>query len=278
LDGYKLTLSDADFQDIARLVRQKAGINLHAGKKELVRARLGKIIREDGYGDFHNYYQAVVHDHTGDQLVRLLDLISTNLTFFFREPKHFAFMRETFLPELEKRRRGLKPPSLRIWSAGCSTGEEPYSIAITVAEKSPFFWDGDFRLLATDLSTQVLTTAARGVYSVGQLQDVPPNTLRRFFRQGRGASEGKYRVSAALRDRIAFRRLNLIEPFPMKKSFDLVFCRNVMIYFDKKIQGELVAKIHDLLAEGGYLFIGHAESLSGLDHRFKYVQPTVYRK
>jgi chemotaxis protein methyltransferase CheR len=270
-----LVLSDDEFWAISRLVREKAGINLHGGKKELVRARLAKQIRDGDYDNFDQYYRHVLADRTGDELVRLLDAVATNLTQFFREPQHFRFMDEVFLPELEKRRGARR---LRVWSAGCSTGEEPYSAAITVLERDPGWASRDFKVLATDLSTKVLAEGRRGVYPADRLANVRVDVLKRHFRKGRGDWEGYYMVNDRLRKLVAFRRLNLIEPFPFQRPLDLIFCRNVMIYFDKPTQEELVGRLHEALAGGGYLFIGHSESLNAVKHHFKYIQPTVYQK
>lgn len=277
MNGFGLELSDAEFQAFSDLVYKKAGINLHAGKKELVRARLAKRLREDGFDSFGEYYQFVINDETGDELVQLLDSISTNLTNFFREPKHFQFMVQVFLPEIS-RAAAKKGRRLRIWSAGCSTGEEPYSIAITVLENMPDLEQWDVKILATDLSTKVLATARRGIYPFERLADISPEVLRRWFQKGQGDWAGWFKVKDQVKRLIVFRRLNLIEPFPFQRSFDLIFCRNVMIYFDKKTQADLTARLHQVLADGGYLLIGHSESLTGVNQAFNYIQPTIYRK
>ena len=278
MDFRPLNLSDDEYQEIAELVHRKAGIYLHAGKKELVRARLAKIIRQNGYQDFQEYYQRVIDDQTGDEVVRLLDALSTNLTSFFREPRHFDFMEKRFLPELEARRKKEGGRRLRVWSAGCSTGEEPYSIAITVLEHSPFFEQGDFKVLATDLAGSVLSVGARGVYPEKSVHDLPKELLRAYFRRGHGQWAGWYQVRPEVRERVVYRRFNLVDSFPFRKPMDLIFCRNVMIYFDKPTQRRLVEKFYLALDKGGYLFIGHSESLSGLSEAFKYVEPTVYFK
>ena len=272
------TLSDQDFKAFAGLVHEKAGIKLHDGKKELVRARLSSVIREGQFRDFRDYYDHIIQDPSGDELVKLLDSISTNLTNFFREPGHFNFMIQKFLPELEDEQKKRGENRLRIWSAGCSTGEEPYSIAITVLDHSPYFRQGDVRILATDLSTRVLEKAGQGIYAYDRLATMPVATLRKHFRKGRDRWEGYYRVIEGTRSLAVFRHLNLIEKLPFKKRFDLIFCRNVMIYFDKETQARLVSSFFNTLAPGGYLFIGHSESLTGLGQSFKYIQPTIYRK
>jgi chemotaxis protein methyltransferase CheR len=274
--GAGLTLSDEEFRAFAELVHAKAGINLNSGKKELVRARLAGLVRSGSFTGLADYYDYIINDPTGDELVRLLDAISTNLTSFFRESKHFRFMVERFLPTLIQEKT--KTKRLRIWSAGCSTGEEPYSIVMTVFEYFPKPFQSDFKVLGTDLSTRVLQSARAGVYSSDAVREIPVSILRRYFLRGDGKWTGYYRLSPHVRDSVVFRRLNLIEPFPFRHAFDLIFCRNVMIYFDKKLQADLVARMYRVLEPGGYLFIGHAESLSGINRQFTYIEPTVYRR
>jgi len=278
VNGFGLELSDSEFQAFSDLVYKKAGINLHAGKKELVRARLAKRIREDGFESFGEYYHFVINDETGDELVQLLDSISTNLTNFFREPKHFQFMAQVFLPEIKHVALKKGGRRLRIWSAGCSTGEEPYSIAVTVLENLPDFDRWDIKILATDLSTRVLQTARQGVYRAERLADIPQEVLRRYFQKGRGDWNGWFKVKDQVKRLVVFRRLNLVEPLPFRKPINLIFCRNVMIYFDKNTQTDLVARLYQVLADGGYLLIGHSESLTGVSQTFHYIQPTIYRK
>ena len=276
---FDLNLSDDDYLAFADLVYQKAGINLHRGKKEMVRARLAKRFREGGFSDFQDYYQFVVKDETGDELVQLLDAIVTNLTSFFREDKHFQFMAEYFLPELiasHKKSGGKR--NLRIWSAGCSTGEEVYSIVVTVYEHTDIFTFPHLKVLGTDLSTKVLRTAQTGVYPAECLEGIPYSIQRKYFQKGHGRWQDYYRVKDEIKRPAVFRRLNLIESWPFKNNFDLIFCRNVMIYFDRETKSLLVDRLYRQLAPGGYLFIGHSESLTGINNTLKYVQPTIYRK
>jgi chemotaxis protein methyltransferase CheR len=252
------------------------------GKKELVRARLAKRITQLQLRNFKSYFQHVMTDSTGDELVFLLDALATNLTSFWREPQHFDFMYKTFVPELEARRKrpGGGGPRLRIWSAACSSGEEPYTIAMVVLEHSPYFASGgDFRILATDLSTKVLNVAKRGQYGPESVKNIPPGSLRTFMTKTQAEKGGfTYLIKPEVRRIISFRRFNLMDPMPFKGPMDLIFCRNVMIYFDRETIGSLVKKFYNLLEVGGYLFIGHSESLSGLEHQFQYIAPCIYRK
>jgi chemotaxis protein methyltransferase CheR len=275
-------LTDSEYQTIANFVHKESGINLLDGKKELVRARLTKRIGQLQMKNFKQYFQFVINDTTGDELVFLLDALATNLTSFWREPQHFDFMIKTFLPELEAKRRrpGSEGPRLRIWSAACSSGEEPYTIAMVTFDNSPFFANGgDFRILATDLSTKVLNIAKKGQYGPESAKNVPPLSISRFMTKHQSESGGYiWAIKPEVRRIISFRRFNLMDPMPFKGPMDLIFCRNVMIYFDRETITRLVDRFHNLLELGGYLFIGHSESLSGLTHKFQYVAPCIYRR
>jgi chemotaxis protein methyltransferase CheR len=271
-------LTDQDFRRFSALVYEKCGINLHEGKKELVRARLAKRLRETGLKNFNAYYKFVTQGDNGNELVRMLDAISTNLTSFFREEKHFHFLKEVVFPTYVPAEKKPGFCGIRFWSAGCSTGEEPYSLAIWLLEyfgKSPH---SDAKILATDISTKVLAQAKRGVYPAARLEKVPGTLVRKYFQRGYGRHEGYFRVKPSLRKLIEFKRFNLMEALPFKETFNLIVCRNVMIYFDKRTQQALVEKFYDVLLAGGYLFIGHSETLTGIEHQFRYVRPSIYQR
>ena len=272
-------LSDSLFQKFSELVYQKCGINLHEGKKALLQARLNKRLRASGLSSYKDYYQYLTTQGDERELRQFLDCISTNLTYFFRESQHFEFLDKVFLPELIENKRRDRSNRIRIWSAGCSTGEEPYSLAMCVASRLREAGQWDFRILATDISTRVLDVATRGVYAQEKVDKVPPALRQQYFRpSGGNGREGDYEVLPLLRSIVAFRRLNLKEPFPFKGPFDCIFCRNVMIYFDKPTQESLIRKMAGYLDRGGHLFVGHSESLMGLDHPLTYVRPAIYRK
>lgn len=267
------SITTDEFQQFRTLIYDESGISLSDQKKSLLASRLSKRLRDLGLATFSEYYAHVREDHTRQEFTQLLDLISTNKTDFFREPKHFDFLRERILPELESEKR------IRIWSSACSTGEEPYTIAMTLFEsvQHPSQWE--FKILASDLSTRVLAKAASGVYDEDRFRDVPPDVLQRHFLRGRGEQTGVFKVKPHLASAITFRRLNLMDDrFPIKNPLDLIFCRNVMIYFDRPTQQTLVNKFHHYLKPGGYLFIGHSESLQWVDHPFKSLAPTIYQK
>jgi chemotaxis protein methyltransferase CheR len=267
-------ITDQQFQEISGLVKRLAGINLHEGKKELVKARLAKRTRQLKLGSLDEYIAYVRGDETGRELISMLDALSTNLTYFFRESAHFDFLKDRVIPRLmqQNHRR------LRIWSAGCSSGEEPYSIAMLLREQIPDVDRWDAKILATDLSTLVLNTAMQGEYDRERFRDTPAQLVQRYFDIVETSPNKTYRAGKQIRDMIHFARLNLMERWPMKGPFDVIFCRNVMIYFDKPTQSQLVNRFHGLLGPGGYLFLGHSESLTGTQHEFRYVIPATYMK
>ncbi len=267
-------ISDNNFKRFRKLIHENCGINLHDGKKELVRARLGKRMREIGCNSFSKYFRIINDDRTGEELVKMLDAISTNLTSFFREEKHFQFMQEKLFPIYEKD----KSKSLRFWSAGCSSGEEPYSLAILLQDNLSENGSIDIKIIATDISTKILSFAAQGVYAAKTVQKIPKYQLRKYFQYGINSQKGFYRVKQEIKDLVEFRRQNLTGPFNFEFRFDVILCRNVMIYFNKETRDALIQKATDFLRDGGYLLVGHAESLTGIKHRLKYVQPSVYQK
>jgi chemotaxis protein methyltransferase CheR len=273
-----ITLSERDFKLISETVYDHCGINQHMGKKELVRARLAKLIRIKGFEDFAQYIQFVMDDKTGEEFTTLIDALSTNLTSFFREKQHFDFLEHEFLPQLAERKRRASSRRIRGWSAGCSSGEEPYSIAITLLESLPAGYQWDARILATDIANSKLDIARRGTYDATRVESVPPAARTKYFVKSGSRGGYTYEVADVLRQTLCFQYLNLMEEWPVKAPIDFIFCRNVMIYFDKPTQERLVNRYWELLDSGGVLFTGHSESLTGIRHRFNYVQPTIYVK
>lgn len=273
-------INDKEFGLFQRLIYNKSGINLASSKKELLKSRLMKRLREKSLSSFKEYYQYITEeDTTGEELVSMLDCISTNLTEFFRESAHFDFLSENVLPVLLENKRKNREKKIRIWCAGCSTGEEPYSISMILSDCIEQLLEWDIKILATDLSTRVLKKASQGTYAKDRLRGIPNQMLNTYFERGVHNLKDCYQIKDFLKNLIVFRRLNLTdEIFPFKGQFDFIFCRNVMIYFDKQTQTELVAKFYKHLAPDGYLFIGHSESLAGTETRFRYVRPTIYQK
>ena len=273
-----ITLSEKEFQRISDLVYEHCGINLHDGKKELVRARLAKWLRQNGFHTFKEYIHHVLEDKTGREFSRLIDTLSTNLTSFFRERQHFRFLEETFLPSLLERKQNNRNFRIRGWSAGCSSGEEPYSIGITLLEAVQGRGRWDVKLLATDISTRMLEIAKKGVYDKERTATIPPLQKNRYFLIDRVEGQKTYQVANNLKSIVIFKYLNLMKDWCIKGPLDFIFCRNVMIYFDKPTQQSLVNRFWKLLDSGGILFTGHSESLTGIKHQFRYVQPTIYMK
>ena len=269
-------LRPLDFERISRLVYEHCGINLHDGKKELVKARLGKRLREGNFESFSDYHQFITSDEGTDELVAMIDSISTNLTYFFREESHFQKLRSILGGIADTHGQKTSTTAFKIWSAGCSTGEEPYSLAMTL--KECLNGTDRVKVVATDISTRVLKTAMSGIYPEEKIKNLPIPLVKKYLQIGSGRWAGSYRVKKSLRDIVEFMRFNLMEPPPPEFSFDVIFCRNVMIYFDKLTQGMLVSRFYNCLQKGGYFFIGHSESLTGLNHAFKYIEPSVYRK
>jgi len=262
-------LGRGHFEKIASLLYSASRITMQEGKEELVKSRLVKRMRALGLGGFDEYLSAV--NESPAELYHMVDLLTTNKTSFFREDAHFNFMKARILPELKGGR-------IRVWSAGCSSGEEPYTIAMVLREHFGAGALPDVRILATDLSKRVLEKAVAGVYDEENLRDVPVPLISKYFDCVDAKKPRKYSAKKSLRSLITFAPLNLMEEWPMKGPFELIFCRNVMIYFDKPTQEKLVNRYWAMLKPGGYLFSGHSESLAGMNHSFRYVQPAVHLK
>jgi chemotaxis protein methyltransferase CheR len=269
----EIALSDREMDRIVRLVYERCGITLHDGKRALIVARLHKVLKAGGFRSFSDYVRHVEADRTGHELSVLIDAISTNHTSFFREDEHFRYLAGSAVAPLAAADR-----PVRVWCAACSTGQEPVSLAITLMNALPAAQHSRMRLLASDISTRALKTAMAGVYPLRVVDGLPQSMLKNYFERGLGADEGKVRVRAQLRRAIEYRRLNLIEIDSLNETFDVVFCRNVMIYFDKTVQQRVVSMIERHLAPGGYLFIAHSESLNGLAHELTWMAPAVYRR
>ena len=263
-----LPLGPQEFEQIRQLAYRTFGLDLKSGKEELVSARLRKLVRGGGFPSFQDYYRSVVEDRTGQSLLAMIDALATNHTSFLREPDHFQFLRDQVIPGL-----GTRDP-IEVWSAAGSTGEEVWTLAIILHEALP---RRTVRITASDISHKALGFAQRTVYPVVRCHGVPAAWLSRYF-----AAEGRppvsYQVTPFLRANVVFRRLNLIESYSWPHPFPIIFCRNVMIYFDRQTQQRAIAGLSRHLAPGGYLFVGHAESLTHLSHSLEYVRPAVYRK
>ena len=270
-DESDVRLSDAELSRIVRLVYQRSGITLHAGKRALVLARLQKRLRAGGFASFRDYLAHVEADASGAEITALLDAIATNHTSFFREPQHFEFLRSMVVPKLAT-------GNIRIWSAACSSGEEPVTIGITLLDALESHHHGRIRILGSDLSTKALAVASSGVYKMERVANIPLDVLRRHFERGLGAQTGQARVAAHVRRLIEYRQLNLLEASDIGERFEVIFCRNVMIYFDRDVQQRVVSLLEHHLTPGGYLFISHSESLNGTAHGLRWVAPAIYQR
>lgn len=269
-----ITISDKEFRQLADFIRAQYGINLKEEKRALVTGRLHNVLLQKNFTSFSAYFGYIVADKTGEAVKTLIDKITTNHTFFMREVDHFNYFRTNVLPNLAG---AVKNKDLRIWSAGCSSGEEPSTLAMIIDE---FFgiekalWDT--KILATDISGKVLDIANKGVYENESLTTLPTHWKLHYFKK---LDAERSILIDRIRNEIIYRKFNLMdEVFPFKRKFHVIFCRNVMIYFDNKTKAQLINKFYDLTERGGYLFIGHSESLNRAETKYKYIMPAIYRK
>ncbi|PPQ29302.1 CheR family methyltransferase [Rhodopila globiformis] len=267
-------LAREEFVQIAAMLRQETGISLANSKMDLVQGRLARRLRALGLGNFAQYLEIVTDPEAADERRQMVNALTTNLTGFFREAHHFDYLGDTILPEIA-RTRPAGSSRLRIWSAGCSSGEEPYSIAMTVCAKLPDWQCWDARVLATDIDTNMVATGRAGQYEASRAGTVPESYRKRFLLR---LDSGTVQVAEVLRDLVAFRQLNLLGAWPMRGRFNVIFCRNVVIYFDKPTQRTLFDRFADILAPGGWLIVGHSETLFRLSDRFEALGRTIYRK
>jgi len=270
-----LAVSDRDFLRFQALIHREAGIWLAPVKKALLVGRLARRLRELGLVSYGDYFERVVEDEA--EKIRMLDAICTNETHFFREPRHFDFLAERIFPAWRAEAdAGRRPRRIRVWSAACSTGEEPYTIAMMLLSAFPAGWE--LEVLASDLSTKVLDRAAAGVWPLEKSKEIPEEHLKAFMLRGYGAQEGLMKAGPEIRGIVRFARVNLVgDDWPAGPPFDLVFCRNVLIYFERQAKITVVERLVDRLAPQGYLFLGHAESLGGFTTKARPVLPTVYQ-
>jgi len=264
--------TDRDFHFIVKFIGESTGIVMNDAKRDLIYGRLASRLRALRLTNFSDYCN-ILKSGDNEEIECFTNALTTNLTSFFREQHHFDFLQKELLPTLIKNKTSR---TLRVWSAGCSTGEEPYSIAMAVSEVLPQGWD--FRILATDLDTNVVNTAAQGIYKQERVEGIPKSRLKRWFHRGTGSNEGMVKVVPDLKKFITFKQLNLLSNWPMKGSFDFIFCRNVVIYFDKSTQAVLFDRFAQQLESNGHLFIGHSETLNNVSDRFSLIGNTIYHR
>lgn len=268
-------LGDSEFDFIRHVIGENAGIVLGPNKRQLVQGRLARRLRELGLPSYEAYCDHV-RESGPEELVGLINALTTNVTAFFRENHHFEALSSYMIPEALKRNQHSR--RIRMWSAGCSTGEEPYCISMVAAEAIPAGMRWDVKILATDIDSDVIASAQQGIYPMDRLSAVPQARLRRAFRKGVGANAGQAKVHPDVARLVSFRTLNLLQKWPMSGPFDIIFCRNVMIYFDQSTRERLVARFAELLAPEGYLCLGHSESIHAGTSPFRLVGKTIYRK
>jgi len=266
-----IRLTDKEFTDIVTYIKSNYGINL-THKRQLIESRMQSVLISKGFNSFTEYFD-LVKQNKSDEITAMLNKLTTNHTYFYREPAHFEFLKNTILP-LQERTNSRR--DIRIWSAGCSSGEEAYTAIMTMMD---YFglkrtsWD--YRILATDISLKAMEAAKNGLYGVESLKDIPKVWEQKYFvNQG----ENLFELKEDVRSQVFFKRMNLMEPFSFRQPFDLIFCRNVMIYFDQPTKNALINKFYDVLKPGGYLFIGHSETVQRDTSKFLYVEPSIYQK
>jgi chemotaxis protein methyltransferase CheR len=268
---FKFTADDFNF--LRKLSNEYSGIQVPDERFDMFYSRLSKRVRKLGLLDFKQYCQYLI-DRPDDEFTEFINAITTNLTAFFRENHHFEYLRDVVLPEVMLRNKASR--QIKVWSAGCSTGEEPYSLAITLKENVPSDWD--VKILATDLDTNVLQTAKDGIYMEERVSGVSEQRLKSWFMRGKSGQSGQVKIRPELQQIIQFKQLNLMKEWPMKCHFDFIFCRNVLIYFDRETKSMLAKRYSEMLASNSWLFIGHSESLNQLSTEFELVACTTYRK
>lgn len=275
-------LTDSDFSYLSKLAGEVAGISLSSGKRELIYGRLVKRLRALDLKDFKSYCLLLKEGEeeggNKDERTHFINSITTNVTSFFRENHHFEFMAESLLPELISKKSADSRPRLRIWSAGCSSGREPYSIAMVLKECVPDIERWDVKILATDLDSNILEVAKTAIYPKDHVKEISLDRRKRWFQVGCGVNENSIKVIDEIKNMVTYRKLNLTEKWPMKGPFDIIFCRNVTIYFDRDTRVTLLDNFAEYLGNEGCLFVGHSESLFGLTQRFSTVGRTIHRK
>jgi len=271
-------ITHQEFKLFQELIYRKAGIYLAPSKKALIEGRLARRLRELGLNSFGAYYHRVVEEGDGEELAHLLNRISTNETHFFREPRQFEFLEQRVFPDWTGQgASAMRSRRIRVWSAGSSTGEEPYSVAMILLEHFPPSDGWEIEILATDISTRALEAARAAVWPIAKLKEIPPRYLKRFMLKGTRTQEGKMKAGPEIRSIVQFERINLNDDvYPVTGLFDVIFCRNVLIYFNTQSRARVIHRLLNYLAPAGYFFVGHAESLHGVTERVRNVMPTVY--
>jgi len=276
-DYGSLCMSPRDFDSFSQLIQERCGIKMPENKKIMLESRLKKRLRVLGYNDYADYKSFIFSDKgQKEELCHLIDVVTTNTTEFFRQPDHFAALNNGILEQCYTASTGSRP--LKVWSAGCSIGAEPYTLAIVLQEFAATHSGFDYSILATDISGSVLKTAARAVYSTNQVRGIPDNLKRKYLLRSRDRAKDLVRIGPELRKKVRFGHLNFMENFTLNETMDIVFCRNVIIYFNRETQEKILQKICNHIRPQGYLFMGHSESLVGQNLPVVQVAPHIYQK
>ncbi len=277
-DYFKAKMTDKDFNQLSQYITTNYGIKMPPAKRVMLQSRLHKRLRELNITTYKEYSEYIFSEKGAEEIIKMVDLVSTNKTDFYREPKHFDFLRETILPEFSLRHG--KGTKLKIWSAGCSSGEEAYTLAFVISDYllqngNPF----DYQIIGTDISTRILQKANDAIYPEKRVEPVPIETKRKYLLKSKNQENKLVRVVPALRAKTSFRRLNFMDDnYNMDNDFDIVFCRNVLIYFDRPTQEKVINNLCSKLKKGGYFFLGHSESINGLDVPLVQLKPTIFLK
>ena len=277
IESSMMNMTDREFRQLRELVYERLGINLTGKKRSMLIGRLQKLLRTSGFKNFQDYYEYLVNDSGMKAMTELINRVTTNYSFFYRGKSHFEFFVQAILPEIADSLKNRNSRDLRIWTAGCSTGEEPYMLTMLMRE---FFgneyglWDGG--ILATDISEKVLTFARQGIYPKERTKEVPVQLRNKYFKK---LNDGQMAVNDTIKNEVIFRKFNLINKhYPFKKPFQIIFCRNVMIYFDKQTRDTLLHRFYEKTEPGGYLFVGHSETLGREQTLYKYIMPAIYKR
>ncbi len=278
-DIYKARMSEKEFEKLSTFIYRETGIKMPPVKITMLQSRLQKRLRHLKIRTFGEYIDYVFGENGADaEIIHMIDVVSTNKTDFFREPVHFEFLAENILPGINLKTSADRP--LRIWSAGCSSGEEAYTIAITINEYiEEHKEDIDYRILGTDISTDILQKAVNAVYREDRVANIPMNIRRKYFLKSKDPKKKAVRIVPGLRQKVSWKRLNFMDPgYDVKESYDIIFCRNVLIYFDRQTQEDVINKLCLHLKPGGYFFLGHSESIMGMNVPVRTLKPTIYRR
>ncbi|MGC8823083.1 MAG: CheR family methyltransferase [Bacteroidales bacterium] len=274
---FRAKLSDEDFKRLSEFIYREYGIKMPPAKKVMLQGRLQKRLRELDITSFREYVDYVFSEQGQDEVIHMIDVVSTNKTDFFREPVHFEFLAQEIVP-LFARTTELRYP-MKIWSAGCSSGEEPYTIAIVLMECREKYPTLDFQILGTDVSTRILQTALDAIYKENRIEGIPLQILKKYFLRSKDRTNPTVRLIPEIRRKVSYMRLNLMESvYPVPDMYDVIFCRNVLIYFDRPTQERVINKLCMYLKPGGYFFLGHSESITGMTVPLRQIKPTIFVK